>query len=177
MKDCALHKATFATVKFILNSKWTREAISWPFWRTTFTLHWLFLILQINEFQAAVETTYLLSFCATISNNLLEYFSSRTSWISTSSGMDDTENSEFLLKEFPLGNSWSRLPVEKLNAPPRCLEPEPGLPFGRDESSHCRRRRRNSCIWSSMAENVLEMYDNTWWLSSEGSSFKTWRQM
>lgn len=118
------------------------------------------------------ETIHLLSFCATISSNLFEYFSSKTSCISTSSGMDDTENSEFLLKEFPLGNSWSRLPVEKLNAPPRGLEPEPGLPLGSEDSSHCRRRRRDSCIWSSMAENVLEMYDNTSWLSSDGSSFR-----
>ena len=150
------------------------DQVQWS-WLNTIKAFFQVFFLKRNEFQAAVETTHLLSFCATISNNLFEYFSSRTSCISTSSGMDDTENSEFLLREFPLGKSWSRLPVEKLNAPPRCLEPELGLPFGREESSHCRRRRRNSCIWSSMAENVLEMYDNTWWLSSEGSSFKTWR--
>lgn len=58
-----------------------------------------FFFLQRNEFQAAVETTHLLNFWATISSNLSEYFSSSTSCISTSSGMDDTENSEFLLQE------------------------------------------------------------------------------
>lgn len=128
-----------------------------------------------NPAQPLRNGSYLPSFLATISNSLSEYFSSKTSCTSAStSGIEETENSENLLTVGGPLVSWSKLPVDMLNTPLRGLEAKPGFPLGREESSHFRLRRRASWICSSITENVLEMFDKRRWLSSDGSSSSTY---
>ena len=147
----------------------------WTFW-----LHCQYQLLlancaeEENPAQPLRNGSYLPSFLATISNSLSEYFSSKTSCTSASnSGIEETENSENLLTVGGPLVSCSKLPVDMLNTPLRGLETKPCFPLRREESSHCRLRRRASWICSSITENELEMIDKRRWFSSDGSSFST----